>query len=60
MPLGNYFETAVKDSKNTKAVANWVINNLRAKITETSTPLAEVKVKPADTQAAGTCSWSPT
>jgi aspartyl-tRNA(Asn)/glutamyl-tRNA(Gln) amidotransferase subunit B len=48
VPLGNYFEAAVKDSRNTKAVANWVINNLRAKITETNTPLAEVKVKPAD------------
>ncbi len=33
--LGNYFETVAKQSKNPKAVANWVINNLRAKLTET-------------------------
>jgi aspartyl-tRNA(Asn)/glutamyl-tRNA(Gln) amidotransferase subunit B len=33
-PLGNYFESIAKQSKSPKAVANWVINNLRAKITE--------------------------
>jgi aspartyl-tRNA(Asn)/glutamyl-tRNA(Gln) amidotransferase subunit B len=32
--LGNYFEPIAKKSKNPKAVANWVINNLRAKISE--------------------------
>jgi aspartyl-tRNA(Asn)/glutamyl-tRNA(Gln) amidotransferase subunit B len=48
VPLGNYFEAAVKGSKNHKAVANLVINNLRAKITETHTPLDDVKIKPAD------------
>ena len=30
VPLGNYFEPIAKQSKNPKAVANWVINNLRA------------------------------
>jgi len=34
VPLGNYFENLAKKSKNPKAVANWVINNLRAKLTE--------------------------
>jgi len=34
LPLGNYFEGAAKQSKNPKAVANWVINNLRAKLAE--------------------------
>jgi len=34
VPLGNYFEPIAKKSKNPKAVANWVINNLRAKIAE--------------------------
>jgi aspartyl-tRNA(Asn)/glutamyl-tRNA(Gln) amidotransferase subunit B len=48
VPLGDYFEKAVAGAKNRKAVANWVINNLRAKITESKTSLAEVKVKPAD------------
>ena len=32
VPLGDYFEKASRrQSKNPKAVANWVINNLRAK-----------------------------
>jgi aspartyl-tRNA(Asn)/glutamyl-tRNA(Gln) amidotransferase subunit B len=34
MPLGNYFESIARQSKNPKAIANWVINNLRAKIGE--------------------------
>jgi aspartyl-tRNA(Asn)/glutamyl-tRNA(Gln) amidotransferase subunit B len=33
VPLGNYFEGIAKQSTNPKAVANWVINNLRAKLT---------------------------
>ena len=33
VPLGNYFEPIAKKSKNPKAVANWVINNLRALMT---------------------------
>jgi aspartyl-tRNA(Asn)/glutamyl-tRNA(Gln) amidotransferase subunit B len=32
--LGNYFEGIAKQSKNPKAVANWIINNLRAKLSE--------------------------
>ena len=47
VPLGNYFEAAIVGAKNPKAIANWVINNLRAKITETQTPLEAVKIKPA-------------
>jgi aspartyl-tRNA(Asn)/glutamyl-tRNA(Gln) amidotransferase subunit B len=31
--LGNYFEPIAKQSKNPKAVANWIINNLRALMT---------------------------
>src|SRR5437870_9881771 len=38
--LGNYFEGVAKQSKNPKAVANWVINNLRAKFTEANEKLA--------------------
>ena len=34
--LGNYFEGIAKQSKNPKAVANWVINNLCAKMAESS------------------------
>ena len=32
--LGDYFEGIAKQAKNAKAVANWVINNLLAKLTE--------------------------
>ncbi|HEX3798783.1 MAG TPA: Asp-tRNA(Asn)/Glu-tRNA(Gln) amidotransferase subunit GatB [Verrucomicrobiae bacterium] len=46
--LGKYFEAAIVGAKNPKAVANWVINNLRAKLTETQTALHDVKIKPTD------------
>jgi len=36
VPLGNYFEGIARLSKNPKAVANWIINNLRAKLSENS------------------------
>ncbi|MGA9778599.1 MAG: Asp-tRNA(Asn)/Glu-tRNA(Gln) amidotransferase subunit GatB [Limisphaerales bacterium] len=32
--LGDYFEGIARQSKNPKAVANWIINNLRAKLSE--------------------------
>jgi aspartyl-tRNA(Asn)/glutamyl-tRNA(Gln) amidotransferase subunit B len=35
--LGNYFENLAKQAKNPKAVANWVINNLQAKLSEANT-----------------------
>ena len=46
VPLGTYFETLARQAKNPKTVANWVINNLRAKLTETQTTLGELKFKP--------------
>jgi aspartyl-tRNA(Asn)/glutamyl-tRNA(Gln) amidotransferase subunit B len=49
-PLAAWFESAAKGAKNPKSVANWVINNLRAKMTEMHTPLDDVKIKPADIQ----------
>src|SRR2546421_6225440 len=49
-PLANYFETAAVRAKNPKAVANWVINNLRARLTETQTGLEQVKIKPGAIQ----------
>jgi aspartyl-tRNA(Asn)/glutamyl-tRNA(Gln) amidotransferase subunit B len=45
-PLGNYFAALARQSQNPKTVANWVINNLRAKLAETQTTLAELKFKP--------------
>jgi aspartyl-tRNA(Asn)/glutamyl-tRNA(Gln) amidotransferase subunit B len=47
VPLGDYFESAAAGAGNTKTVANWIINNLRAKISESGTSLAEVLIKPA-------------
>lgn len=44
--LGDYFESVAKQAKNPKAVANWVINNLRAKMTEAGSTLADLKFKP--------------
>ena len=41
VPLGDYFEGIAKQSKNPKAVANWVINNLRAKLAEASSSRRE-------------------
>jgi aspartyl-tRNA(Asn)/glutamyl-tRNA(Gln) amidotransferase subunit B len=45
-PLGIYFESVAKSAKNAKAVANWIINNLRAKLTETRTGLDQLKFQP--------------
>jgi aspartyl-tRNA(Asn)/glutamyl-tRNA(Gln) amidotransferase subunit B len=44
--LGRYFETVAKDAKNPKAAANWIINNLRAKLTETQAELGDIKFGP--------------
>ena len=45
--LGNYFEGVAGHAKHPKAAANWIINNLRAKLTETNTGLADVKFPPS-------------
>jgi aspartyl-tRNA(Asn)/glutamyl-tRNA(Gln) amidotransferase subunit B len=42
-PLGDYFESIVGQTPNPKAAANWVINNLRARLSETGTSLADLK-----------------
>ena len=39
--LGNYFEGLARQSKNPKAVANWIINNLLAKLAEANEAEAE-------------------
>jgi len=46
-PLGTYFESITRQAKNPKSVANWVINNLRAKMTESHMTLADLKFKPS-------------
>ena len=50
VPLGSYFEHAAAGAKHPKAVANWVINNLRARMTEAQTPLDAIRIKPTDIQ----------
>jgi aspartyl-tRNA(Asn)/glutamyl-tRNA(Gln) amidotransferase subunit B len=47
VPLGNYFERVARSAKNPKAVANWVINNLRARMAESGTTIADLKFDPA-------------
>jgi aspartyl-tRNA(Asn)/glutamyl-tRNA(Gln) amidotransferase subunit B len=47
VPLGDYFEGVAQQAKNPKAAANWVINNLRAKMAEAQVTLPDVKFKPA-------------
>ncbi|MCX6894011.1 MAG: Asp-tRNA(Asn)/Glu-tRNA(Gln) amidotransferase subunit GatB [Verrucomicrobia bacterium] len=49
VPLGNYFENIAKQSKNPKAVANWVINNLRAKLSESSSRREEALTEESET-----------
>jgi aspartyl-tRNA(Asn)/glutamyl-tRNA(Gln) amidotransferase subunit B len=50
--LGNYFEPVAKQSKNPKAAANWIINNLRAKLTEANerekSEQSALGIEPAD------------
>ena len=50
--LGNYFEQIAKQAKNPKAVANWVINNLQAKLAENNEQSAKEQaamgLEPAD------------
>jgi len=48
VPLGNYFEPIAKLSQHPKAVANWVINNLRAKLAEAAQSRAGVSPAPGD------------
>ena len=51
VPLGDYFEGIARRSKNPKAVANWVINNLRAKLSEANDRSGAKR--PADPGSAG-------
>lgn len=44
-PLGEYFEALAKQAKSPKAIANWVINNLRAKLSETRMTLDKLQFK---------------
>jgi aspartyl-tRNA(Asn)/glutamyl-tRNA(Gln) amidotransferase subunit B len=43
--LGNYFEDIARQAKNPKAVANWVINNLQAKLAGGRTGVPPVSIQ---------------
>ncbi|MCC7377047.1 MAG: Asp-tRNA(Asn)/Glu-tRNA(Gln) amidotransferase subunit GatB [Verrucomicrobiales bacterium] len=45
--LGDFFAQAAVGAKNPKTVANWIINNLAAKLNETGSQLADLKFGPA-------------
>jgi len=51
VPLGNYFEGIAKKSKNPKSIANWVINNLRAKLAEANEKLVGTDSTPSQTSS---------
>jgi aspartyl-tRNA(Asn)/glutamyl-tRNA(Gln) amidotransferase subunit B len=44
--LGDFFELAAKGARQPKTIANFVINNLQAKLSESGLPLAELRFKP--------------
>ncbi|MCF7707642.1 MAG: Asp-tRNA(Asn)/Glu-tRNA(Gln) amidotransferase subunit GatB [Verrucomicrobia bacterium] len=46
IPLARYFESIVKDAKNPKSVANWIINNLRALMSESCKTIDELEFPP--------------
>jgi aspartyl-tRNA(Asn)/glutamyl-tRNA(Gln) amidotransferase subunit B len=46
VPLGNYFEELARRTNNPKAVANWVINNLRAQMSQTQMALGDLRFQP--------------
>ncbi|MCL5097705.1 MAG: Asp-tRNA(Asn)/Glu-tRNA(Gln) amidotransferase subunit GatB [Candidatus Omnitrophica bacterium] len=46
VPLGDYFESIAASAKSPKAVANWLINNLRAQLAEMHSTLAGLKFPP--------------
>src|SRR6266699_2111443 len=46
VPLGNYFESIARQTTNPKTVANWLINNLRARLAESQTALADLRFQP--------------
>lgn len=46
LTLADYFEKAALETKNAKAIANWMINDLLSSLSEQKIGLTECKVKP--------------
>jgi aspartyl-tRNA(Asn)/glutamyl-tRNA(Gln) amidotransferase subunit B len=57
--LGNYFEPVARRSKNPKAVANWVINNLRARLAESKESGASATEAPVPQMTLADLKFSP-
>jgi aspartyl-tRNA(Asn)/glutamyl-tRNA(Gln) amidotransferase subunit B len=49
--IARYFETACAGYSNTKAIVNWVANDLLGKLNAAQLPISESKVKPEQLQA---------
>jgi aspartyl-tRNA(Asn)/glutamyl-tRNA(Gln) amidotransferase subunit B len=49
--IARYFETACSGYSNTKAIVNWVANDLLGKLNAAQLPISESKVKPEQLQA---------
>ena len=46
LPLAAFFERAVQGAAQPKAIANWVINNLQARVSESGFAVDEVRIQP--------------
>ena len=46
LALGSYYEAIAQSSPSPKSAANWLINNLRAKLAESGSSLADLKFAP--------------
>jgi len=46
LPLAGFFEQAVQGASQPKAIANWVINNLQARLSESGTTVDDVRIRP--------------
>ena len=46
LPLAGFFEKAVQGASQPKAIANWVINNLQARLSDSATAVDDVRIRP--------------
>jgi aspartyl-tRNA(Asn)/glutamyl-tRNA(Gln) amidotransferase subunit B len=46
LPLAGFFEKAAQGASQPKAIANWVINNLQARLGESGTTVDDVRIRP--------------
>ena len=46
LPLATFFEKAIQGASQPKAIANWVINNLQARVSESGIAVEDVRIQP--------------